>query len=109
MQTTTIKITRQEFETILFALRLFQEDSSAKSKANILRWYQDNEEFPLLDGSEIDALIEKINTSNCAPRCVICGWDATVAYNSASNSYCDMCKDHAQKWPTAPVNVEGKW
>jgi len=108
MQTTTIRITRQEFETIIFALRAFQDEDSAKDRAKILRWYQDNEEFPLLEAGAIDDLIEKINTSSCAPRCVTCGWDATVAYNSASNSYCDLCKDNAQKWPTAAASAE-KW
>jgi hypothetical protein len=104
MQTTTIKINRQEFETILVALRIFQDNGDlATEKENMLQWYQDNEEFSLLDGSEIDDLIERINTSNYAPRCIVCGWDATCAFNSTSNSYCDLCKDYRKD---APVKLE---
>jgi hypothetical protein len=95
MQTTTLRITRQEFETILVALRIFQDNGDlVTEKENMLQWYQDNEEFILLDGVEIDDLIHRINTSNYGPRCIICGWDATCAFGSTSNSYCDLCKDH---------------
>ncbi len=104
MQTTTLKITRQEFETILVALRIFQDNGDlAIEKENMIQWYQDNEEFHLLDGDEIDDLIERINTSSNAPRCIVCGWDATCAFNSTSNSYCDLCKDYRDG---APAKLE---
>ncbi len=55
MQTTTLRITRQEFATILVALRIFQDNGDlATEKENMLQWYQDNEEFILLDGVDID-------------------------------------------------------
>jgi len=104
MQTTTLRFTRQEFETILVALRIFQDNRDlATEKENMIQWYQDNEEFHLLDGAEIDALIENINTSNYGPRCIVCGWDATCAFNSTSNSYCDLCKNYRKG---APVQLE---
>jgi len=41
MKTATIKVTRQELETVLFALTLFGNDASERKK-EMLQWYRDN-------------------------------------------------------------------
>ncbi|MBS2009912.1 MAG: hypothetical protein JST01_22875 [Cyanobacteria bacterium SZAS TMP-1] len=103
MQTTTIRITRQEFETLMFALRFYQDSGTAPKKALMIKWYRDNEEFDLLDGEALEDMIQKINTSNASPRCIMCGWDATCAFGSTENRYCDECKDLR---PGAPAKTE---
>lgn len=91
MKTATIKVTRQELETVLFALTLFGNDASERKK-EMLQWYRDNEEFELLDSEALQELIERVSTSSAAPQCIVCGWDATSALGTTENRYCDECK-----------------
>lgn len=100
MQTTTVQITRQEFDTILTALHIFKDNGNLETeKSNMIAWYQQNEGFDLLDDSAITTLIKKLCTTRYAPACALCGWDATCAFNSTQNSYCDECKEFKKLWP----------
>ncbi len=58
MKTATIKVTRQELETVLFALTLFDSDASERKK-EMLQWYRDNEEFELLGSEALQDLIDR--------------------------------------------------
>ncbi len=94
MKTATMKITRQEFETILSALFLLQNaDQVLEKKGLTIRGYQKNEEFDLLHGDLLEGLVQKLITTKVAPSCIECGWDATCAFGSTANSYCDECAE----------------
>jgi hypothetical protein len=87
METTTVALSRQEFETVLYALRLWRESKNSKKKKSMINWYKVNEEFEILDGEDIDKLIGRFNTSCVLPACVVCGWDATMG-----SKYCPSCE-----------------